>query len=129
MTGSITLSDALANRPGWAEDLLTSVFGLFLLKQSLEEIPLSFNEAAHLDGAGHFRISWSVIQPNVHTLPTTLSLITFLFSWNAFLWPLVAIQSLEKQVVCAALATIPLIILFLFLQRFFVLGIATSGLK
>lgn len=129
---------------------VASVFGLFLLKQSFEEIPTSLDEAARLDGAGHFRIFWSIILPNVKTALATLCLITFMFSWNAFLWPLIVVQTPEKQVVQvaiaqsvsagelpdwgmtfagAAVATVPLIILFLFLQRFFVRGLATSGLR
>lgn len=129
---------------------IASVFGLFLLKQSFEEIPTSLDEAARIDGAGHLRIFWSVILPNVKTALTTLCLIIFLFSWNSFLWPLVIIQSPENQLVQvaiaqtvspgelpnwgntfagAAVATVPLIILFLVLQRYFVKGLATSGLK
>lgn len=129
---------------------IASVFGLFLLKQSFEEIPASLDEAARIDGAGHFRIFWSVILPNVKTALTTLCLIIFLFSWNSFLWPLVIIQTPENQLVQvaiaqtvspgelpnwgstfagAAVATIPLVILFLILQRYFVKGLATAGLK
>jgi len=129
---------------------IASVFGLFLLKQAFEEIPASLDEAARLDGAGHFRVFWSIILPNVRTALATLCLITFLLSWNAFLWPLVVVQSPEKQIVQvaiaqsvsagelpnwgltfagAAVATLPLIVLFLFLQRYFVQGLASSGLK
>ncbi|MBY6062218.1 carbohydrate ABC transporter permease [Microbacterium esteraromaticum] len=129
---------------------VANVFGLFLLRQHFEEIPIALDEAARLDGAGHARIFWSVILPNVKTAIATLGLIVFLFSWNAFLWPLVIIQSPENQPIQVAIAqsvapgelpnwglnfagavvaTIPLIILFLFLQRYFVKGLATSGLK
>lgn len=129
---------------------VASVFGLFLLKQAFEEIPAELDEAARLDGAGHLRIFWSIIIPNVKTSLATLCLVTFLFSWNAFLWPLTVVQSTANQVVQvaiaqsvsagelpnwgltfagAAVATLPLIILFLFAQRFFVQGLANSGLK
>jgi len=129
---------------------VSSVFGLFLLKQAFEEIPMELDEAARLDGAGHFRVFWSIILPNVRTSLATLCLVTFLFSWNAFLWPLTVVQSPQNQVVQvaiaqsvsagelpnwgltfagAAVATVPLILLFLFAQRFFVQGLASSGLK
>ncbi|MGO1769541.1 MAG: carbohydrate ABC transporter permease [Microbacterium sp.] len=129
---------------------VANVFGLFLLRQHFEEIPAALDEAARLDGAGHLRIFWSVILPNVRTALATLALVMFLFSWNAFLWPLVAIQTPEKQPVQVAIAqsvspgelpnwgltfagatiaTIPLIVLFLFLQRYFVRGLASTGLK
>lgn len=129
---------------------VANVFGLFLLRQHFEQVPVQLDEAARLDGAGHIRIFWSVILPNVRTALATLSLVMFLFSWNSFLWPLVVIQSEEKQVVQvsiaqsvapgelpnwgltfagAAVATLPLLILFLLLQRYFVRGLATTGLK
>ncbi len=129
---------------------VASVFGLFLLKQAFEEIPMELDEAAKLDGAGHFRVFWSIILPNVRTPLATLCLVTFLFSWNAFLWPLTVVQSPQNQVIQvaiaqsvaagelpnwgvtfagAAVATLPLILLFLFAQRFFVQGLASSGLK
>jgi ABC-type glycerol-3-phosphate transport system permease component len=129
---------------------IASVFGLFLLRQAFEEIPMELDEAARLDGAGHLRTFWSIILPNVRTSLATLCLVTFLFSWNAFLWPLTVIQSQGNQLIQvaiaqsvvpgelpnwgftfagAALATLPLIILFLVAQRFFVQGLASSGLK
>ncbi len=129
---------------------VASVFGLFLLKQHFEQIPKELDEAALLDGANHLRVFWSVILPNVKTSLATMVLVLFMFSWNSFLWPLVVIQSPERRVVQvaisqstapgelpnwgltfagAAIATLPLIILFLFLQRYFVRGLATSGLK
>lgn len=129
---------------------VASPFGLFLLRQAFEELPRDLDEAARIDGAGHFRIFWSVVLPNVRTTLATLALVTFLFSWNAFLWPLVILQSPRNIVVQlaiaqsvapgqlpnwgetfagATIATVPLILLFLFLQRYFVRGIALTGIK
>jgi multiple sugar transport system permease protein/putative chitobiose transport system permease protein len=129
---------------------IASPFGLFLLRQAFEELPRELDEAATIDGAGHFRIFWSIVLPNVRTALATLSLVTFLFSWNAFLWPLVVLSSPRHAVIQIAVAqsvapgqmpnwgqtfagvtvaTVPLIILFLFLQRFFVRGIAMTGVK
>jgi multiple sugar transport system permease protein/putative chitobiose transport system permease protein len=129
---------------------IASPFGLFLLRQAFEDLPRELDDAARIDGAGHFRIFWSIVLPNVRTALATLALITFLFSWNAFLWPLVILQSTENTVVQVAIAqsvapgqlpnwgetfagatiaTVPLILLFLSLQRFFVRGMAMSGMK
>ena len=129
---------------------VASPFGLFLLRQAFEELPRELDEAARLDGAGHWRTFWSVVLPNVRTALATLGLVTFLFSWNAFLWPLVVLSSPRNAVVQMAvaqsvepgrlpnwgetfagvtIATVPLILLYLVLQRFFVRGIAMSALK
>jgi ABC-type glycerol-3-phosphate transport system permease component len=129
---------------------IASAFGLFLLRQSFESIPFELDEAAKIDGAGHFRVFWSVILPVVRTDLITFILMIFLFSWNAFLWPLVVIQSQDNTLVQvavaqsvspgalpnwgltfagASVATAPLIILFLFLQRLFLPGLARTGLK
>jgi len=129
---------------------IASPFGMFLLRQYFEELPRELDEAARLDGAGHFRIFWSIVLPNVRVPMVTLALVTFLFSWNAFLWPLVILSSPDNTVVQIAIAqsvapgqlpnwgetfagatvaTVPLILLFLFLQRFFVRGVALSGVK
>lgn len=129
---------------------IASPFGLFLLRQAFEELPQELEDAARLDGAGHFRIFFSIILPNVKTALATLALVTFLFSWNSFLWPLIVTQSPETQLIQVAvaqsvspgelpnwgetfagvtIATVPLLLLFLFLQKYFVQGMAMSGLK
>lgn len=129
---------------------VASAFGLFLLRQAFEAVPVELDEAATLDGAGHFRIFWSVILPVVRVDIVTFILMIFLFSWNSFLWPLVAIQSSENTLVQvavaqsvspgalpnwgltfagASVASLPLIILFVFLQRLFIPGLARTGLK
>lgn len=129
---------------------VASVFGLFLLKQAFEDIPRELDEAARIDGAGHFRIFFSIILPNVKTALATLILVKFLFSWNMFLWPLVAIQSPGLKLIQVAvahevdpnslpnwgltfagatIAVVPVLILFLLLQRYFVKGMATTGMK
>jgi ABC-type glycerol-3-phosphate transport system permease component len=136
--------------PGVFLPWIASPFGLFLLRQAFEELPRELDEAARIDGAGHLRIFWSIVLPNVRTALATLALVTFLFSWNAFLWPLVVLSSPRNAVIQIAVAqsvapgqlpnwgetfagvtvaTIPLIVLFLFLQRFFVRGITLTGVK
>jgi ABC-type glycerol-3-phosphate transport system permease component len=147
VVASLGLQDTLV---AVAAPWMASVFGLFLLRQSFQEIPRELDEAARLDGAGHLRILWSVILPNVKAPLASMCLIVFLFSWNSFLWPLVINQSADVQPIQVAVAqsvsptsnadwpltfagavvaTIPLIVLFLFLQRYFVRGLASSGLK
>lgn len=136
--------------PGAFLPWIASPFGLFLLRQGFDELPRELDEAAKLDGAGHFRTFWSIVLPNVRVPLVTLGLVTFLFSWNAFLWPLVVLSSPRNAVVQiaiaqsvapgalpnwgetfagAAVATVPLVLLFLLLQRFFVRGVALSGVK
>lgn len=129
---------------------IASPFALFLLRQAFRDIPLDLDEAALIDGASHLRIMLRVIVPNVRPAIATASLMTFLFSWNAFLWPLIVIQSQNNQLVQVAIAintvpgelpnwgqvfagaviaTLPVLILFIFLQRYFVRGIVASGIK
>lgn len=129
---------------------IASPFGLFLLKQAFEELPVELEDAARIDGAGHVRIFFSIVLPNVKVPMLTLGLITFLFSWNSFLWPLVIVQDPSIQVIQVAIAqqgsptqlpnwgetfagavvaTLPLILLFLLLQKYFTQGMTTSGIK
>lgn len=129
---------------------IASPFGLFLLKQAFEELPVELEDAARIDGAGHIRIFFSIVLPNVKVPMLTLGLITFLFSWNSFLWPLVIVQDPARQIIQVAIAqqgsptqlpnwgetfagatvaTLPLILLFLLLQKYFTQGMTTSGIK
>ncbi|MBI1776336.1 MAG: carbohydrate ABC transporter permease [Proteobacteria bacterium] len=129
---------------------IASPFGLFQLRQAFEELPKELEDAARIDGAGHVRIFLSIILPNVKAPLATLALVTFLFSWNSFLWPLVIVQSPKRQLIQVAiaqsvspgefpnwgetfagatLATVPLLLLFLFLQKYFVRGMVMSGIK
>lgn len=129
---------------------IASPFALFLLRQAFRDVPIDLDEAARIDGASHLRIMLRIIVPNVRPALATVALMTFLFSWNAFLWPLIVIQSQSNQLVQVAIAintvpgelpnwgtvfagaviaTLPVLILFAFLQRYFVRGIVASGLK
>jgi multiple sugar transport system permease protein len=141
------LADSL---PGVFLPWVASPFALFLLRQAFLEVPTEFDEAAKLDGAGHLRIMLSIIVPTVRPALVALMLVTFLFSWNAFLWPLIIIQSTSNEVVQVAiaintapgelpnwgsvfagavLATLPVMLLFACLQRYFVRGVTLTGLK
>ena len=129
---------------------VASPFALFLLRQAFDSIPRELDEAAVIDGASHWQVFRHVILPNATTALATVVLVTFLFSWNAFLWPLVILQSPDLTVVQVAiaqsvvpgelpnwgttfagatLASMPILVLFVFLQRYFIRGFVLSGLK
>jgi multiple sugar transport system permease protein len=129
---------------------LAAPFGVFLMRQYLLSIPDELIEAARVDGAGEFRIFWRVVLPLCRPALATLGILTFLASWNNFLWPLVVATSEDKYTLPVALAlysigqnrinfglllagsvvvVLPIVIVFLFLQRHFLRGIATTGLK
>ncbi|MEW6226558.1 MAG: carbohydrate ABC transporter permease [Bacillota bacterium] len=128
---------------------IASPFGVFLLRQFMAEIPKQLDEAAFIDGCSHFGVFWKVVLPNLKPALVTFALISFLWSWDSFFWPLVVIQTDSKQVIQVAIATLntpeytewglifagstmaslPVLVLFLFLQRYYVRGIVLSGLK
>ncbi|MCC7370112.1 MAG: carbohydrate ABC transporter permease [Chloroflexi bacterium] len=127
-----------------------SPFGIFLMRQSFLEIPRELDEAATIEGASLVQVFWHIILPNTRPALVTLALIQFMWSWNSYLWPLVIMQDPNKQVVqvtiakfrtianfplfgelfaAATAATIPLLILFFLLQRYYVRGMLVSGMK
>jgi multiple sugar transport system permease protein len=128
----------------------TTPIGVFLMRQFMLAIPEPLLEAARLDGAGEFRIFARVVMPLCGPALATLAILTFLGSWNNFLWPLVATQSQGRYTLPIALSLfstgqnakdyglllagsvlviVPILILFLLLQRYFIKGVATAGLK
>ena len=128
---------------------LTDAFFIFLLRQHFKGLPRELFEAAILDGASFFRIYWNVMLPNIKPGLISAAFIKFIFTWDSFIWPLIAVRDQSKMVITVAIAklfsdeyvlwelvfagsfvaTIPVIILFLFLQRYYVSGFTTSGLK
>ncbi|MBY8870272.1 carbohydrate ABC transporter permease [Micromonospora sp. PLK6-60] len=129
---------------------LVGAFGVFLMRQFLQSIPDELIEAARVDGAGEFRIFWRVVLPLCRPALATLGILTFLQSWNNFLWPLVVATTEDKYTLPVALAlfsvgqnriyygpllagavivVLPVLVLFVVLQRHFLRGIATTGLK
>ncbi|MDQ1007069.1 multiple sugar transport system permease protein [Streptomyces sp. V4I23] len=121
---------------------------MFLMRQFIQDIPDELIEAARIDGAGEFRVYWSIILPQTKPIMATLGTFVFLWHWNDFLWPLVSqrspdnyvltvgLNSLQTQdtplatTMAAAVVTfIPTVIVFICLQRFFVRGVMMSGLK
>jgi multiple sugar transport system permease protein len=127
----------------------TSAFGIFLLRQFFISIPRELDEAARLDGASHLRIYWSIILPLARPALATLAVLHLMNLWNDLLWPLVVTSDLDMRTLPAGLtlfggqhvtdhavllagATIsllPLALAFFFAQRFFVQGVATTGMK
>lgn len=125
-------------------------FGIYLMRQSFMQIPTELDDAARVDGAGTWRIFWRIAMPNVKPALATLVLIQFIWSWNAYLWPLVIMQDPNKQIVQVMLAglkgspnysldgplfagltfvTVPLIVMAIVLQRHYVRGLMTSGIR
>ena len=125
-----------------------SAFSVFLLRQFFRSIPPDLYDAAVLDGANHLQFLWSIVVPLSHPALITSALLTFLGSWNALMWPLlvtntpqmrpiqVGIASFitdagtQVQLLLAAvtISVVPVILLYLVLQRWFIEGIATVGI-
>jgi len=129
---------------------LAGAFGVFLMRQFISGIPDELLDAARVDGAGEHYIFWRIIMPLCGPALATLTILTFLGSWNSFLWPLVVATGEDMftlPVAVAFLATgqtetnvallmagsvvviLPVIVVFILLQRHFTQGIATTGLK
>ncbi|GAA1126853.1 MULTISPECIES: carbohydrate ABC transporter permease [Microbacterium] len=136
--------------PGLILPFLTAPIGVFLMRQFMLGIPEPLLEAARLDGAGEWRIFTRIVMPLCGPPLATLGILTFLSSWNNFLWPLVAAQTQEMYTLPVALSLYstgqnatdyglllagsvlvitPILLLFVFLQRWFIRGVATTGLK
>jgi multiple sugar transport system permease protein len=129
---------------------LAGAFGVFLMRQFIGGIPDELLDAARVDGAGEHYIFWRIVMPLCGPALATLTILTFLASWNSFLWPLVVATSQDMftlPVAIAFLATgqtetnvallmagsvvviMPVIIVFILLQRHFTQGIAMTGIK
>jgi len=136
--------------PGLFLPFLVAPFGVFLMRQYILGLPRDLLDAARVDGAGELRIFGQVILPMLGPALATLGILTFLGSWNNFLWPLVVAQSEDKYTLPVALAlystgqnqtqyglllagatvvVLPVLLVFLVFQRRFIQGIATTGLK
>lgn len=135
--------------------LIANVTGVFIMRQFFLSIPPDLEEAARVDGAGDWRIWWSVIMPLARPAVSAVAILTFLAAWNSFFWPLIATRSdlsrtlpmglaqfmslrpgqgagvelYGRSMAGAVIASIVPLVLFLFLQRQFVAGVTTSGIK
>jgi multiple sugar transport system permease protein len=147
MTTKMGLANTLV---GMILPFLAGPFGVFLMRQYILTLPDELIQAARIDGAGELRIFASVILPLCGPALATLGIFTFLGSWNNFLWPLVVAQTEDKYTLPVALAlyavgqnatqyglllagsvvvVIPVLALFLLLQRYIMQGIAMTGIK
>ena len=135
--------------PGLIVPALASTFGVFLLRQFFITIPAEYEEAATLDGANVATIFWKVILPLGKPALATLGIFTFLGSWNDFVWPLIISNDIEMRTLpvgltifqgrftteygitmaAAVMATIPVIVAYLFFRRRITSGISLGGLK
>lgn len=129
--------------------VMAGVFGVFLCKQFIMSIPDDLIDAAKIDGCSEFTIYRLVILPLIKPVLATLAIFTFLQQWNNFIWPLIVISSSKMRTLPLALsvlngqfgnnfamvmagavvATTPMLIVFLAFQKYFIKGIAMTGLK
>lgn len=141
---------------GWVDSYQALIFpgmfnalGVFLLRQFFLTLPRSLEESAFIDGASYWTIFTRIILPLAKPGLATLSVLSFLWSWNDFLWPLIVIDSMEMNTItlgiakfqgyyytewnllmaATVIALIPTIIIYMLAQKYFVEGIATSGAK
>ena len=124
-------------------------FGVFLMRQYLKSIPNELIEAARIDGASELRIYWKIVMPLCKPALAALGVFTFREAWDMYIWPLIIVTkdslrtlplgislfmssfgtSWDQLMAVAAIGTLPMVLLFFFLQRSFIKGIAISGLK
>ena len=128
---------------------LASVFGIFLVRQYAQNIPDAMLDAARLDGASEFRLFWSVVLPMLRPILATLALFTFMGSWNDFMWPLIVlsdgslytlpvalanlagehVQDTELMMAASTLTVLPVLIVFLILQKQYIAGLTQGSMK
>jgi multiple sugar transport system permease protein len=128
---------------------LASIFGIFLIRQYTLSIPDDLLDAARVDGAGEFRIYWSIVLPVITPIVATLAIWTFLTTWNDFMWPLIVLSDESKYTLPVALANlsgehvqdtelmmagsvitvVPVLMVFLALQRYYMAGITAGSVK
>lgn len=124
-------------------------FGIFMVRQFMVSIPDELIEAARLDGAGEFKIFWRIVLPLSWPVVAVLTIFTFMWRWNDFAWPLVVLQDRAAYTVPLGLnlmkgqfftdwtgimsmslvSILPMLLVFIFFQRYFIQGIASSGMK
>lgn len=128
---------------------LSSVWGIFLMRQFFMTIPRDLEDAARMDGASEFSIFWRIVLPLSKPGLATLALFAFMGAWKDFLWPLLVTNRVDMrtvevgianfstlyatdwphQMAAAVMVMVPIVLLFLFTQRHFVRGITLTGLK
>ncbi|MGW5364762.1 carbohydrate ABC transporter permease [Actinopolymorpha pittospori] len=135
--------------PLWVPRAFTPIFGTFLLRQFFKSLPQELEDAAKVDGAGTLTIYWQIMLPLAKPALAAVGIFTFVESWNDLLGPLIFINSPELQTLPVALALfqgqfftqvsalmaaatmtiVPVLLVFAFCQRYFIEGLASTGLK
>ena len=146
----------LVSSLGWVSSLrgiiipgLFQAFAAFLFRQSFLGFPAEIEDAARIDGLGYWGTFWRVVAPNTKPVFAAVGTLTFIGSWNAFLWPLIIAQdpqswtvqlslstfitaqtvNLHELFIAATISILPLVIVFIVLQRFIVQGVERSGIS
>ena len=145
---------------GWHNSIYSMVvpwvapaLGIFLMRQFILAVPTELVEAARMEGASEFRIYWQIVLPLIRPGLLTLGILTFLGSWNSFIWPLLVLRGekvitlpiglaqmsssvagakaipYSEMMAAATLISIPIIVLFLLLQRYFIAGLTIGSVK
>lgn len=137
--------------PGLIVPNIATAFGIFLMRQYMLSLPDDLLDAARVDGASEIEIYWRIVLPLSTPVIGALTILAFVYQWNNFLWPLVVARSdsmwtvpvglnslrvyassaqvINMQMAGATLGVVPVIVVFLALQRYFVRGIALTGMK
>jgi multiple sugar transport system permease protein len=149
MVGYLGLNGSLA---GVIVPHLANAFGIFLMRQFIAGVPDELIDAARMDGASELRVLFGIVAPSIVPAIAALALFAFVYHWNSYLWPLTVLQGSTDQypivislsrllsynrgamntglvMAGATLAVLPPLVLFVFLQRFFVDSIVSSGVK
>lgn len=128
---------------------LASVFSVFMLKQNFEAIPNELYYAAKVDGCSDFKFLWQVMVPLSKSAVVAVTILKIIGSWNAFLWPLIVTNEtqlrplpvglqaftteagtyFELLMAAATIVVLPMIIVYLFLQKYIIMGISNTGVK
>jgi len=128
---------------------MVTVFGIFLIRQFMLSVPQELLEAARIDGAGEFRIYWSVVMPLARPILATLATFMFMSTWNDFMWPLIILSNqshhtlpvalanllgehvldVELMMAGAVITVLPVLLVFLILQRYYIAGLMVGSVK
>ncbi len=124
-------------------------FGIFIMRQFMQNIPNELLDAARVDGASEWRIFFRIVLPQTLPVLATLSILVFISTWNAYLWPLIVLRSVDMrtlpiiltwyndlhssnqglQMAASVLIVMPILVVYLFLQRWVVRGFTLTGFK
>lgn len=126
-----------------------SIYGIFLMRQFMQSVPDDLLDAGRIDGASELRIYWTIVLPLARPILATLAVFTFMTAWNDFMWPLIILtgedkytlpvaiasltgehsQDIELMMASAVVTVIPVLILFIALQRYYIAGLMAGSVK